>query len=553
MRHIEIIFIVAVLFIWGCDNSLNFIPEDDISQESYWKTASDFELAANNCYKMLPKFNMDDLYSDIAFSDPNTTSNGDLTLDVQSDLWDDSYSNIRNCNIILERGEDATDEDIKRYVAEGRFFRALNYWLMFKSYGGVPLIKESLDTDENENLYASRASRSETVDFIINDLEEAAGNLPEQNELSADTEFGRITKGAAYSLMARVALFEGTWQKFRENMTEANEYLDIAISAANTVITSGQYSLFAVDNLSYFNLFLEDGEYGTENILDRLYKRQISVNSFPFDVIYESYNPTKKLADMYLDINGLPIEKSTVFEGYDTYSSEFNNRDPRMTQTFFIPGTVYPRTQYPDGVENWPDTPNRNPSTGYICKKWTSSDYTGNSSGTDVGFNFSYRFIRYAEILLIYAEAKYERNGSISDGDLDLTINKIRDRVQMPGLTNAFVEANGLDMREEIRRERTVELALEGFRYDDLRRWKTAEDELPENIRGIKIRNGSAWGSKSPYSGSSYDDLADEEGFLISEDNRKFTADRDYLKNIPTEQIDLYYQHGYTLEQNPNW
>jgi len=176
---------------------------------------------------------------------------------------------------------------------------------------------------------------------------------------------------------------------------------------------------------------------------------------------------------------------------------------------------------------------------------------TANSAG-ETGNSNSYdkHIIRYAEILLIYAEATFEKNNSISDIDLDKSINLIRGRVNMPALTNSFVNANGLDMQNEIRRERTVELALEGFRYDDIRRWKTAEIVMKQDIKGIKIKN-SDWQNKKPYNDPSYQNRTDQDGFLIVESgsNRFFDPVKDYLKPLPTKEILL----NPALKQNPGW
>jgi len=162
-------------------------------------------------------------------------------------------------------------------------------------------------------------------------------------------------------------------------------------------------------------------------------------------------------------------------------------------------------------------------------------------------------------VLLINAEATFERNGTISDADLDKSINLLRTRATMPTkLTNAFVSANGLDMRTEIRRERSIELALEGFRYDDLRRWKTAETELSQDIKGIKIV-GSTWTdpilisgvNKNPYKKSSWQSKTDASGFIVVESGtgRTFDPNKHYLRPLPTKEILLNPK----LEQNPNW
>jgi hypothetical protein len=140
----------------------------------------------------------------------------------------------------------------------------------------------------------------------------------------------------------------------------------------------------------------------------------------------------------------------------------------------------------------------------------------------------------------------------VAPSDLDLSINKIRDRAGMPHLTNAFVAAHALDMKTEIRRERTIELALEGFRYDDLRRWKTAETELPQDIKGIKIK-GSAWATYPLYSGAAFQSKIDANGFYISETARKFDANKNYLQPLPSKEVAFYTASGFSLPQNPGW
>jgi hypothetical protein len=277
----------------------------------------------------------------------------------------------------------------------------------------------------------------------------------------------------------------------------------------------------------------------------------------PYEYDGTGYNPTKKLADMYLDTAGLPITNpGSMFQGYGTMTSEYKHRDPRMTMTMIVPGTLTNRVFYPViKVANYPDKPQRNPNTGYILYKYMSEDPVANNSGQmgDASlFDFDKHIIRYAEVLLIEAEAKYELNGSISDADLNSTINKLRDRVGMPHLTNGFVALNNLDMRTEIRRERTVELALEGFRYDDLRRWKTAETELTQDIKGIKIK-GSDWQNYPLYSSSTYQSKTDGNGFLISETGRTFDPGKNYLQPLPTQEINLYQTSGHDLQQNPGW
>lgn len=553
--NLLLIVTFIISFLVGCSKELDLIPEDNLSDESFWKSANEFRLAANNLYNGLDRFGFEDTESDIAFNFPNAVSNGDYQPPESNGQWNNSYSYIRDANIIIEKGENIEDEDVKKYMAEAKFFRAWYYWKLFRIFGGIPLITRPLDSDDPE-LYSTRASRVETADFIIEDLTDATENLPTKNQLEG-SDIGRITQGAANALIARVALFEGTWEKFR-NTGNADKYLDIAIESSRSVINSGEYGLFNDrDEESYRYLFLAAGDDSDETILDRRYERNVLGHDMPYQYDGTGYNPTRILADLYLDENGLPINNSeSVFEGYGTFVSEFQNRDPRMTMTMIVPGKETVRVFFPEEpVENWPDFPQRNPNTGYILYKYMSEDPIANNSG-QLGdnslFDFDRHLIRYGEVLLIYAEALFEKNGSISDMDLDVSINKLRDRVNMPSLTNALVSSNNLEMREEIRRERTVELALEGFRYDDLRRWKMAEYILPQDIKGIKIK-GTEWENREPYSEPSFQGRVDSNGFLIVESSRIFDADKHYLQPLPTREIALYNENGVELEQNPGW
>ncbi|MDR2121314.1 MAG: RagB/SusD family nutrient uptake outer membrane protein [Tannerella sp.] len=554
LNNYILMLVCTCLLFAGCSKDLDLIPKDTISDKSFWKSAADYKLAANNLYLSLEGFAFFDLNSDMAFNTPNSTSNGTLQPSETDANWTNAYTYIRRCNnIVLKAADSPIQDDVKVYVAEAKFFRAYNYWRIFRLYGGVPLITGVLDID-SEELYSPRASRKETIDLIIKDLTEAAADLPESKSLAA-ADKGRITKGAANALKARAALFEGTWGKYR-NDADATAYLDIAIEASNAVINSGQYTLYkGMAEDSYRYLFIEPGDDSDECILDRRYQKDISHHSFSGNIQEgNGYLPAKKLADMYLCNDGLPISKSPLFQGYNTPTSEYENRDPRMTMTFMTPGVMAYYPLYADRVECWPFYPSRNPSTGYTVFKFMSEDVEGISYLRKL--NFDYHIIRYAEVLLIYAEAVFEKNGSIGNADLDKTVNVIRERVNMPVLTNDFVSANGLDMKQELRRERTVELAMEGVRWDDLRRWKTAETEMKEDIKGIKIK-GSEWTApifiegidRNPYAQEVYQNRTDANGFIIVETGRTFDPNKHYLLPLPTKEVAINPK----LEQNPGW
>lgn len=259
---------------------------------------------------------------------------------------------------------------------------------------------------------------------------------------------------------------------------------------------------------------------------------------------------------MYLCTDGLPITQSPLFQGFNTTTSEYQNRDPRMTMTMIIPGTLVAQTWYVNPVASWPFYPQRNGNTGYTTYKYISEDAYANAINEN--WSSDCHILRYAEVLLIYAEATFERSGVISDADLNKSINLIRQRANMQVLTNAFIAANGLDMKKEIRRERTIELALEGFRNDDLRRWKTAETELPQDIKGIKIV-GTPWANpiiiegvdRNPYGGVSWQSKTDANGFIIVESasGRTFDPNKHYLSPLPTKEILI----NPDLQQNPGW
>lgn len=528
--------ITAFVFIVSCEKDLDLIPLDTVSDGSFWKTASDFEKAANAFY--LPGGTANgthDQNSDITMGHgTNATSAGQLLLD-QGPGWGGSYTTIRATHKITENYELAVDlqDETKRYAAEARFFRAQTYHNLVRTFGDVPLIKKTLDLS-SEELDAPRTSRTEVVDYILEDIDWAIANLPLESELTA-SEKGRVTKGSALALKSRIFLFEGTWAKYHSTGADANAYFTQSINASQAVIDSGEYEIYmgSSTDTAYRHLFIEQGEGSKESILARRYNedREIFHNTSRW-VTTRHNSPTKQLTDLYVCTDGLPIGISPLFQGFDTMISEFENRDPRMSQTMMIPNTGV------DNLGNDASAPLIGSSsgasrTGYMAYKFFSEDNT-----CQLGRCFyDYMVMRYAEVLLNHAEALYEKNGSISDAQLDLTINQIRDRVGLTHLTNSLTSTYGLNMLWQIRNERTVELAYEGFRFDDLRRWKQAENFLPVSLLGVKYD-----GDDFPVNG---------DGFLIADDisNRSWD-DKLYLFPVPVNQIVL---NPNLLPQNPGW
>ena len=562
--------LALLIYISACEKNLDLQPLDKVPETSFFKEANDFKLFANSFYATFPSPSTiwsSDNESDIFYLSPNLggglngVSNGSYQPSEYDANWNSSYDLIRNSTYLLTNLESAT-ESVKNtsavYGAEAYFFRAYAYYNLLKNYGGVPLITKIL-TLEDEELFSARATRIEVANQIISDLDKAIAVLADQSKLSA-ADNGRITKGAALALKSRVALFEGTWQKFH-NGNDATDFLGKALNAAKDVINSVEYELWdkrsQLSEDSYRSLFLLDNKQtNLANLTKAANKEYILSNRFDKDlranstIIYN--NPTRKLADMYLCSDGLPIDKSPLFKGKKNVADEFQNRDIRMRTLFMIIDQRYWDMQQAPWNRNW-SNPN-NPLTGFLYQ----AEF-GSRTATGYGFNKfnqevarpngpNWPIIRYAEILLNYAEAVYEKNGTISDADLDFSINKLKERVGLPKLTNSFTSTNGLNMREEIRRERSVELTSEGFRYDDLRRWKTAEIEMVKPMLGIKYK-GTQFETDPRWAGLTAS--FDQDGYFIVEDaaKRQFDTKKHYLKPLPRRELIL----NPNLVQNPEW
>ncbi len=544
-NNIKFLAILAIFtLLSSCDKSLDLAPTDTVSDASFWKTTSDFEKAANAFYTGLDTHNngLRDQDSDITVGyTSNTLSNGSLTLGGEFG-WGSYYRTIRATTKITENYEKAVDiqSETARYAGEARFFRARSYHRLVSKFGGVPLIKTVLDLDSPE-LDAPRAKRVDVVAYILEDLDWAIKNLPYQSELTSN-EIGRVTKGAALAMKSKALLFAGTWAKYHGTGGES-AYLTASIDASQTLINSGEHQIYMGGSTStaYRKLFLEEGQGSKETILARRFQEPHYHNSTRW-IISHHNSPTKQFADLYVCTDGLPINKSPLFNGYATMASEFQDRDPRMQQTIIAPGSGFIYNNSVLGPPTIGGSYGRTKS-GYRTSKFISDNITAQQGR---GY-YDYMELRYAEVLLNHAEALFEKNGSIPDGQLNNSINKLRARVGLTFLTNALVTDNGLDMLEEIRRERTIELIYEGFRYDDLRRWKQAENMLPVHLRGVKF-TGTEYSNSPPNQGKNIP--VDADGFVIADNKDHRSWDQKlYLFPIPTSQIKL----NSNLTQNPGW
>lgn len=568
-------------------NFIDLTPPAQFTDAVYFDKPADFKAYAAGFYGQLPGWNFGtwDNSSDLsANSNGNGTDIGYGTIATGSTNW--NYSGIRSCNILLSKASEYKGtEGIDQFVGEAYFFRAFAYFNLLKTYGGVPIVTTVLDVTSPE-LYESRKSRYEVMALILSDLEQAIAKLPTEQTIPA-TDKGRVSKWAAMALKAQVMLYEATWEKYVGQATDgdgvatgagsngydaanANKYLAEVITLCEEIMTNGGYELWnknadsKMGKLSSWYLFnLEDaasnpGGYtktsNKEFILYSVYDYTLKQSGINITWTAGQLYPSRKLMDMILCTDGLPASKSPLFQGYQTFTSEFQNRDLRMTSYLYgnaaIPGSI----TLEFGSLGF---------SGYGNNKYAVLGF--GSRRTDRTESANWPIIRLAEVYLTYAEALVELNGTITDAQLDASINKLRDRGGVAKLTNALATANSLDMKEEIRRERAVELYREGKRFDDLKRWGILEAALNPSRLGRIVGDASyttpfkdaSGNATAAYKPATYvwgeEAVNTPEGNLkavvISSSSNHSVTQKHYLYPIPTTQINLNDK----LLQNPGY
>lgn len=571
----------------GCQSDfIDLTPPAQFTDAVYFKNAGDFKSYATGFYGQLQGWsfgNMDNSSDLSANSNTNGYDLGHGTIAVGGTSW--NYSGIRSCNILLSKADEYTGDDIDQYVGEAFFFRAYNYFGLLKTFGGVPIVTTVLDVNSPE-LYAERNSRYEVVELILADLNEAISKLPTEQSIPSSDK-GRISRWAAKALKAQVLLYEATWERYVGQATDGDgvevgagtagydpanvdKYLAEAIAESEDIMENGGYELWnknfdpSMENRSSWFLFnLEDegsnpGGYdkstNKEFILYRVY--DYTYNQARMNISWTAWQlyPSRKFVDMAVCTDGLPPEKSPLFQGYHTTASEFQNRDLRLLNYLYGTTTAPTSINLAYGSHGF---------SGYGNSKYAVFGY--GDRRIDLTESANWPIIRLAEVYLTYAEALYELNGSITDGQLDASINKLRDRGGVAPLTNALVTTHGLDMREEIRRERAVELYREGKRFDDLKRWGILEESLNASRLGRVVGDESyltdfkdADGNPtSAYDANSYvwgeEEVETPHGPLkcvvvSSSVNHSVTA-KHYLYPIPMTQMTL----NENLLQNPGY
>ncbi|HAZ03065.1 MAG: hypothetical protein A2W90_07620 [Bacteroidetes bacterium GWF2_42_66] len=578
-----IIFLLFVA-ITSCEVT-DTVPEDAITDLNYWRKTDDLKLFANNFYITLsgPLATYDIASDNANANSPDNRLFNNMTVPGSGGGWSSTdWSNIRNLNYFMTHYQtvEGNTADINQYVGEIRFFRANEYFNKVKQFGDVPWIDQDLTTMDVDLLQKPRDPRKFVIDKVIEDLEFAVANLKDPSAV----ESGRLHKYAALQMLARVCLYEGTWMKYR-SLSGWETYLQKAVSASENVMNSGKYDIlkgnapymFEGFPLYYKQQFIqEDLTSNKECVLPRIYKKDLLMNNLSRSADGGGRGISKDFIEDFLCVDGKSIGTSPLYLGDDSLQMEMTNRDPRLRNMvdnkylpYYLDGSKlisYPVTDV--AVDKCP--------TGYMASKFRNPEPAQNEANQTT---YDWYVFRYAEILLIFAEAKAEL-GTLTQSDLDNSINKLRERLDEPdkftmGRLTINPSADPLAIVNgkprygytvspiiyEIRRERRVELAFEGFRWDDICRWKAGKlIENPKTMLGITVNDQviSRYikynGGSNPFSGRTLYNLTDWDGkakklLMVFPNMNRVWDDKLYLDPLPTDQLTL----NPNLEQNPGW
>jgi len=570
-KYIYGLLLSTAVFTSCNDDFLDRTPLDEVASEVYFTKPKDLETYVNQYYTnaFFPKYANHG--SDFDSDDQIFANSIDMRLQGTRTITSTgtiNFNTVRSINYFLNNYQRVAENNqlntYKQYVGEAYYFKAVAYFTLLKTYGDIQWLDKDLGTSSPE-LYDARTPRNIVVDRILSTLDSAAMYLSEDKGTGA----GRVNKWIALLMQSRIALYEGSWEKYHQGTAfgvanaEPNKYFTKAMEAAKKVMDSGKYSIYSTNNSStdYKNLFsLRDYTGNSEVMFWRKYDNDLSRgdNGFTNDRNLRMATPsnktlTKQFADSYLCTDGQPISSSNLFQGYTTLLQEVSNRDPRMKQTIATPDQLW-KILANGTTQNWSEVYSRlnqntdyYAPTGYIIQKGYDPDVTYHIQQFEETPSILFR---YAEVLLNYIEAAAEL-GIATQSDVDLTIKKLRDRVGMPNLVlNSITTDANWDfptlspLINEIRRERRVELVGEGFRWNDIARWAAA-DELIVGKRPKGIKASQITSQLIP---------VDENGFFdplktSHPTGYGFKLNRDYLNSIPISEIVLNDK----LTQNPGW
>lgn len=495
MKKYTILFIITLLVCQSCnDDFLERYPETSIAKENFFNSEEDLATYVYSLYDF-PGFGI--YVSDLSTDNAATTGVTEIknmmigtpTAATVTEGW--SWTQLRNINYYLANMKKAkiSEAALNHYEGLGRFFRARFYMDKVKRYSNVPWYDKTLETNDAD-LFKKQDPRTLVVDKIFEDYAFAAQHVRD------DDRNGAVNKWVVLAYQARHALHEGTFRKYHAELSlqaTANAYLQLARDAAKQIIDNGGFSIYNTGKPmeDYGALFIDTNLESNPEVILATFNENEKQNSGWWAYMFGNYevNPARDLMQTYLMANGTPF---TSQAGYQTkqFVEEFQDRDPRLYQTYAYPGWELINTStYAQGGGIYVQQLTKNFSGYHQIKGFV------NNTSTAVQNNLDIPVIRLAEILLIYAEAKAEL-GELTQADLDLSVNKLRARAGMGNLMlNAAadpvlqlkypnVSSTQSDVLREIRRERRVELALEGFRFDDLMRWHAGKliEKEPEGL-----------------------------------------------------------------------
>ena len=566
---------IAALGLYGCEDQLDRSPKDKLTPDKFFRNEQECQLYTNDFYTIFPTTVYGESADVIAKNVLTSEVLGNRTVPATASTW--KWEKLRDINFFLEYSSNCKDRDVRlQYEGLARFFRAYFYFEKVKYYGDVPWVDRPLASNEEE-LYKGRDSRDLVMSKVIEDLDFAIEHL------SPTKETYRVSEWTALALKSRVCLFEGTFRKYH-GLDDADYYLAECVSAAGTFIEKSGYTIYKSGSTPYLNLFSSINAISSEIILARAFNTAIGlkhdVNGYLTGTTMGRPGLLKNVASMYLMKDGTPF---TSQPGWETMQlpDESKNRDGRFAQTVRTPG--YKRID--DDKESAPNLAAT--MTGYqLVKFLLPAKYDAYQASTS-----DMPLFRTAEVYLNYAEAKAEL-GTLTQEDLDKTIKPLRERAGVANLSLEWANANPdpyLASAEtgyanvtgankgvilEIRRERTVELLMENFRYWDIMRWKEGKrfekpfeglyfpgvgsyDLNSDGTDDVCIWSGTKPDTKIPVVYELGVDVKLSEGdhgyIRIHDDPnlvRTWNEERDYLYPIPTD--DRVLTQG-AISQNPGW
>ncbi|MBZ4190200.1 RagB/SusD family nutrient uptake outer membrane protein [Niabella beijingensis] len=535
----SIAVITAVIQFYSCQK-LDIAPISKFTEANYWTDIDKAKLMLNMGYNQMysagimwrDEFLSDNMVHTYGTSDQNSIRRGEATasLNLFANEWKDAYGGIKTCLVFLanvDRVPGMPEATKNRMIDEIRFIRAYLYFRLVNYYGDVPFFTTEISLDDAYKI--KRTPKNEILAFIHSELDDIMnrGNLPRAENLVAE-EKGRITIGAACAFQARAYLYEGNYQKVKE-------YAGYLI---NDPSKYGAYQLFqypAKKEESYFMLFTPENEYNNEVILDITYVPNLKywTNMSQMAPISKNAeisadNPTQELVDCYLTMNGLPVKGTGKDPAYNE-NDPYVNRDPRLSATVVYDNYKWQNKNGSVDVirtaagtntsDSYKGPVERQTKTGYYVHKYYDWTMTPNNQS---GLNII--MFRFADVLLMYAEACNEL-GKITQQEWDTTIRPIRERAGFKvaaALDYPAAKSQG-EIRDVIRNERRVELALEGLRWYDVKRWKIGQEVLNGTMHGFRFSGAGG----------------DTDGGYVRVNQYKFNDNRDYLWSVPLTQMDL--------------